>query len=39
MVVPGTSLAEVIVNEAHAGGHDAQAAPAQPAPEPVSLRG
>jgi acetolactate synthase I/II/III large subunit len=40
MVVPGTSLAEVIVNDAHAGGHDAKApAPALPAAVPVSLRG
>jgi acetolactate synthase-1/2/3 large subunit len=40
MVVPGTSLAEVIVNEAHASGHDGKPpVHVQPRPEPVSLPG
>ena len=40
MVVPGTALAEVIVNEAHAGGQPTTAAvQKQPAAEPVTLRG
>jgi acetolactate synthase-1/2/3 large subunit len=40
MVVPGTSLAEVIVSEAHASGHDGQApVNAQPSAQPVSLPG
>jgi acetolactate synthase-1/2/3 large subunit len=39
MVVPGTSLAEVIVNEAHAGVHEAKPATPAPPPVPVSLRG
>ena len=40
MVVPGTSLAEVIVNEAHAGRHDGKpAGGVQPRPEPVPVPG
>jgi acetolactate synthase I/II/III large subunit len=39
MVVPGTSLAEVIVNDAHAGGHGAKSDEPVPVAEPVSLRG
>ncbi|MBX5491158.1 MAG: biosynthetic-type acetolactate synthase large subunit [Chloroflexi bacterium] len=40
MVVPGTSLAEVIVNEAHAGRHDGKpAGGVQSRPEPVPVPG
>ncbi len=39
MVVPGTSLAEVIVNEAHASGHDPKADEPAVSPVPVTLRG
>src|SRR5579884_4189544 len=40
MVVPGTSLAEVIVNDAHAGGREAADDEGAPMPaEPVTLRG
>jgi hypothetical protein len=40
MVVPGTSLAEVIVNDAHAGGREASDDEGAVAPaEPVTLRG
>ena len=39
MVVPGTSLAEVIVNESHAYGRDSKAEAPAASPEPVGLRG
>jgi acetolactate synthase-1/2/3 large subunit len=39
MVVPGTSLAEVIVNEAHASERDPKAEAPTVSPEPVGLRG
>jgi len=39
MVVPGTSLAEVIVNETHAGKRERAPAPATTAGVPVALRG
>ena len=39
MVVPGTSLAEVIVNEAHASERDPKTEAPTVSPEPVGLRG